>query len=131
MHFGGSGNLTPQNSGPNKGGGATYSIVEKNLVKQSKNAGISTIEITNDPGSAVKDADVIYTDVWASMGQKDEAEAREKSFKDFQVNEKLMGLTGKKTLFMHCLPAERGREVTDGVMESENSVVFDQVEVLI
>ena len=101
---------------------------DKNLVKQSKNAGISTIEITNDPGSAVKDADVIYTDVWASMGQKDEAEAREKSFKDFQVNEKLMGLTGKKTLFMHCLPAERGREVTDGVMESENSIVFNQAE---
>jgi ornithine carbamoyltransferase len=76
----------------------------------------------------VKDADVIYTDVWASMGQKDEAEAREKIFKDYQVNEKLMGLTGKNTLFMHCLPAERDREVTDGVMESDNSIVFDQAE---
>jgi ornithine carbamoyltransferase len=101
---------------------------DKDLVKQSENAGISAIEITNDPGSAVKDADVIYTDVWASMGQKDEAEPREKIFKNFQVNEELMSLAGKKTLFMHCLPAERGREVTDGVMESENSVVFDQAE---
>jgi len=100
----------------------------KDLVKQSKDAGISTIEITHDPKSAVKDADVIYTDVWASMGQKGEAEAREKIFKNFQVNEELMGFTGKNTLFMHCLPAERGREVTDGVMESDNSIVFDQAE---
>jgi ornithine carbamoyltransferase len=101
---------------------------DKDLVKQSKNAGISTIEITHDPKKAVKDADVIYTDVWASMGQKDEAKAREKIFNDFQVNEELMALTGKNTLFMHCLPAERDREVTDGVMESDNSIVFDQAE---
>ena len=101
---------------------------DKDLVKQAKDSGISNIEITHDPQSAVKDADVIYTDVWASMGQKDEAESREKIFKDYQVNEKLMGLTGKNTLFMHCLPAERDREVTDGVMESDNSIVFDQAE---
>ncbi len=100
----------------------------KDLVKEAKNAGISTIEITHDPKSAVKNADVIYTDVWASMGQKDEAEAREKIFKDYQVNETLMEMTGKNTLFMHCLPAERDREVTDGVMESDNSIVFDQAE---
>ena len=96
---------------------------DKDLVKQAKDSGISNIEITHDPQSAVKDADVIYTDVWASMGQKDEAEAREKIFKDYQVNEKLMGLTGKNTLFMHCLPAERDREVTDGVMESDLSLI--------
>ena len=101
---------------------------DKNLVRQAKDTGISNIEITHEPQSAVKDADVIYTDVWASMGQKDETEAREKIFKDYQVNERLMGLTGKNTLFMHCLPAERDREVTDGVMESENSIVFDQAE---
>jgi len=101
---------------------------DKDLVKQSKDAGISTIEITHEPKSAVKDADVIYTDVWASMGQKEEAKAREKIFKNFQVNEELMGLTGKNTLFMHCLPAERDREVTDRVMESDNSIVFDQAE---
>ena len=62
------------------------------------------------------------------MGQKEEAEERERVFKNFQVNEKLMSLTGKDTLFMHCLPAERDREVTDGVMESDNSIVFDQAE---
>ncbi|MEC8875438.1 MAG: ornithine carbamoyltransferase [Candidatus Thermoplasmatota archaeon] len=101
---------------------------DKDLVKQAKDTGISNIEITHNPQSAVKDADVIYTDVWASMGQKDEAEVREKIFKDYQVNEKLMGLTGKNTLFMHCLPAERDREVTDGVMESDNSIVFNQAE---
>ena len=78
--------------------------------------------------SAVKGADVIYTDVWASMGKKEEAEEREKAFKNFQVNENLMSITGKDTLFMHCLPAERNREVTDGVMESDNSIVFDQAE---
>ena len=98
------------------------------LVKQAKESGVSKITITNDPVSAVSGADVIYTDVWASMGQKEEAEEREKAFKNFQVNEKLMSLTGKDTLFMHCLPAERDREVTDGVMESDNSIVFDQAE---
>ena len=98
------------------------------LVDQAKESGVSKITITNDPVSAVSGADVIYTDVWASMGQKEEAEEREKAFKNFQVNEKLMSLTGKDTLFMHCLPAERDREVTDGVMESDNSIVFDQAE---
>ena len=98
------------------------------LVNQAKESEVSKITITNDPVSAVSGADVIYTDVWASMGQKEEAEEREKAFKNFQVNEKLMSLTGKDTLFMHCLPAERDREVTDGVMESDNSIVFDQAE---
>ena len=98
------------------------------LVNQAKESGVSKITITNDPVSAVSGADVIYTDVWASMGQKEEAEERERVFKNFQVNEKLMSLTGKDTLFMHCLPAERDREVTDGVMESDNSIVFDQAE---
>ena len=98
------------------------------LVNQAKESGVSKITITNDPVSAVSGADVIYTDVWASMGQKEEAEERERAFKNFQVNEKLMSLTGKDTLFMHCLPAERNRVVTDGVMESDNSIVFDQAE---
>ena len=98
------------------------------LVERAKESGVSKITIANDPVSAVSGADVIYTDVWASMGQKEEAEERERVFKNFQVNEKLMSLTGKETLFMHCLPAERDREVTDGVMESDNSIVFDQAE---
>ena len=62
------------------------------------------------------------------MGQKEEAEERKKIFADYQVNEALMDSTGKNTLFMHCLPAERGREVTDGVMEASYSIVFDEAE---
>ena len=98
------------------------------LVKRANESGVSKITINNDPVSAVNGADVIYTDVWASMGQKEESEQRKRVFKNFQVNEKLMSLTGKETLFMHCLPAERDREVTDEVMESVNSIVFDQAE---
>ena len=90
--------------------------------------GLSEIEIVHDPKTAVKDADVVYTDVWASMGQKHEAKEREKHFQEYQVNDALMASTGKQTLFLHCLPAERGREVTDSVMESPASVVFDEAE---
>ena len=95
------------------------------MVNDSK---ISTYESSNDPVSAVIGADVIYTDVWASMGQKEEAEERTKIFADYQVNMELLEKSGKETFFMHCLPAERGREVTDEVMESKNSIVFDEAE---
>jgi ornithine carbamoyltransferase len=98
----------------------TISLIEE--------SGLSTFELSHDPKKDIIDADVIYTDVWASMGQKDEVETREKAFADFQVNSSMLNSTGKNTLFMHCLPAERGREVTDKVMESSNSIVFDQAE---
>ena len=101
---------------------------DEKTVKMAKKAKISKIEISHSPNEAVRDADVIYTDVWASMGQKDEAEEREKVFQPFQVNSELIKKTGKKTLFMHCLPAERGREVTDEVVEAKYSIVFDQAE---
>ena len=101
---------------------------DADTVAEARGAGISTIEVLHDPQTAVADADVIYTDVWASMGQKDEAEAREKVFAPYQVNKELMDATGRETLFMHCLPAERGREVTDTVMEADYSIVFDQAE---
>ena len=101
---------------------------EETAVRLVEDAGISSVEVTNDPIVGVAGADVIYTDVWASMGQKEEAEAREKIFAEFQVNTAMMNATGKETLFMHCLPAERGREVTDAVMESPNSIVFDEAE---
>ena len=101
---------------------------DENTVKIAKKAKISKIEITHSSNEAVRDADVIYTDVWASMGQKDEAEEREKVFQPFQVNSELINNTGKKTLFMHCLPAERGREVTDEVVEAKYSIIFDQAE---
>ncbi len=98
-------------------------------VAAAESAGLSRIEISHDPKTAVKDADIVYTDVWASMGQKDQAEQRKKRFQGFQVNETLMAATGRKeTLFMHCLPAERGVETTDAVMESPASIVFDEAE---
>jgi len=89
----------------------------------------SDIELFNNPFEAVKGADVIYTDVWASMGQKEEAEYRRRIFERYQVNSDLMSATGRdNTLFMHCLPAERGVEVTDEICDSPNSIIFDQAE---
>ena len=101
---------------------------DQKTVQMVNDSKISTFESSNDPLSAVMESDVVYTDVWASMGQKEEAKEREKIFADYQVNMKLLESTGKETLFMHCLPAERGREVTDEVMESKNSIVFDEAE---
>jgi ornithine carbamoyltransferase len=86
------------------------------------------IEIVNDPAQAVKSAHAVYTDVWASMGQEAEAEERKKLFAPYQVNEALLAKARKDTLFMHCLPAKRGLEVTDDVMESPQCVAFDQAE---
>ncbi|WCJ35206.1 ornithine carbamoyltransferase [Euphorbia peplus] len=97
-------------------------------VEKAQQAGISKIEITNDPKEAVRGADVVYSDVWASMGQKEEAAHRRKVFQGFQVDEELMKIAGLKAYFMHCLPAERGVEVTDGVIEAPNSIVFPQAE---
>ncbi len=99
-----------------------------NTVNGSSGAGVSSVSVSHDPTNSVKNTDVVYTDVWASMGQKDEAEMREKIFQPFQVNGDLMAATGKNTLFMHCLPAERGREVTDEVIEADYSIVFEQAE---
>ncbi|EOA33941.1 hypothetical protein CARUB_v10021435mg [Capsella rubella] len=101
---------------------------DKERVLKAQQAGLSKIEITNDPKEAVIGADVVYSDVWASMGQKDEAESRRKAFQGFQVDEALMKLAGSKAYFMHCLPAERGVEVTNGVVEAPNSIVFPQAE---
>jgi len=88
----------------------------------------SGIEILNDPIEAVKDSDVVYTDVWISMGMEKEVEERVEVFPLFQVNEKLFGYAKKDAIFMHCLPAHRGMEVTDEIVDSKNSVVLDQAE---
>ena len=98
------------------------------ILQAAKDAGISQIEIFRDPKQAVKDADVIYTDVWASMGQEAEAQKRKRDFAGFQVNDELMSHARKDTLVMHCLPAHRGEEITDSVIESPNSIVFDEAE---
>lgn len=104
-----------------------YTPDEKTL-KQTVSKGLSRVEISHDPLTAVKNADVVYTDVWASMGQKDEAEERKKRFEGFQVNSRLMAATGKASYFMHCLPAERDVETTDAVLESKGSIIFDEAE---
>jgi len=86
------------------------------------------VRVTKDPKEAVKGADIVYTDVWASMGKEKEHEKRVKVFKPYQVNGKLVKEAEKDYIFMHCLPAHRGQEVTDEVADSENSVIFDQAE---
>jgi ornithine carbamoyltransferase len=85
------------------------------------------ITITNDPVAAVTGANAVYTDVWASMGQESEAAERRRIFAPYQVNEELLA-HAPDALFMHCLPAKRGEEVTDQIMESPRSVAFDQAE---
>ena len=88
----------------------------------------SNVIVTNDPREAVAGADAVYTDVWASMGQEDEAALRRRHFAGFQVDEALFGGAAGDAVFLHCLPAHRGEEVTHGVMEHERSRVFDQAE---
>lgn len=89
----------------------------------------SLITLETDPVKAVENADVIYTDVWASMGEEAQAEERENMLRPYQVNSRLMSSTGKEsTIFLHCLPAIKGKEVTEEVFESSRSVVFDEAE---
>ena len=88
----------------------------------------STITITSDVKSAVSDADVIYTDVWVSMGDEEEAEKRRADFKEYQVNQELIDLADDDVIFMHCLPAIRGEEVSAEVIDGPHSVVYDQAE---
>jgi ornithine carbamoyltransferase len=90
--------------------------------------GRSSLRIMHDPAQAVKDADVVYTDVWASMGQEAEAEARRRVFQPYQLNGELMAQAPAEALVMHCLPAHRGEEICDEVIDSPNSVVYDQAE---
>lgn len=111
---------TPQKFKPNK-----------EIIEEAQNfASVSgaKIKLTLSPEGACKDADIIYTDVWTSMGQEKEAKMRRKIFKDFQVNKRLVSLAKHNCLIMHCLPAHRGEEITDEVIDSKNSIVFDQAE---
>src|SRR6516225_3147033 len=86
------------------------------------------IEILTDPHAAVAGVDAVYTDAWASMGQEQEAKERAQIFPPYQVNRQLMKEAAPHAVFMHCLPAHRGEEVTDEVMDSENSVIYEQAE---
>jgi ornithine carbamoyltransferase len=88
----------------------------------------SSVTIVNDTREAAKDADVLYTDVWVSMGQEREADLKKKAFQDFQINRSLLGIAKSDAIVMHCLPAHRGEEITDDVIDSDQSVVLDQAE---
>jgi len=87
-----------------------------------------SVELMVDPKAAARDADVLYTDTWASMGQEAEAAQRAKIFPPYQINAALVALAKPKVIVMHCLPAHRGQEITDEVMDGKHSVVFDQAE---
>jgi ornithine carbamoyltransferase len=109
---------------------ADYSV-DKQILADAKKIARKTgakIEILTDPHAAVAGADAVYTDQWTSMGWENEQEARAAKFPPYQVNEALMAEAAPNALFLHCLPAHRGEEVTDAVIDSETSVVFDQAE---
>lgn len=106
-------------------------LPDPRIVEQAKQDAIrnhSQVLVTSDPLRATEHADVLYTDVWASMGDEEEAEFRKLMFADFQVNEELVRNANPAYLFMHCLPAHRGEEVTAEILDSEHSIVFDQAE---
>ena len=97
-------------------------------VKELAEKSGASISFSNDPGSAVEGADIIYTDVWISMGQESERAKRLKAFKSFQVNEGLVKRAKKNCKIMHCLPAHRGEEITDEMLDGPDSIVLDQAE---
>jgi len=103
---------------------------DKKIVEKAKSLSEfgAKISISNDPLIAVKGSQVIYTDVWASMGQEDEFQKRKEVFEKFRVDKKLKDLAGEEVILLHCLPAHRGEEITEEVIEHKNSFVFDQAE---
>lgn len=109
-----------------KGYGCDGTIIEQAKLAAKKSG--SKVVITNDPEEAAKNADVIYTDTWVSMGQEDEKEMRVKIFMPYQVNEKLFSKAKKDAMFLHCLPAYRGLEVTEAIIDGPNSNVFEEAE---
>ena len=111
---------TPKTHQPNK-------TVLKNAMKDAKETGAKLI-LTDDPMEAVKDADVIVTDTWASMGQEAEHDKRKKIFAPYQVNKALLKKADRRAIVMHCLPAYRGEEITDEVFEANAGVIFDEAE---
>ena len=98
------------------------------IVRRAKQDGSGSINLTNDPKQAVKEADVINTDVWASMGQESQIEERKKIFQPYQLNKELVTLAKEHVAIMHCLPAHRDEEITDEVLEGPNSLVWHQAE---
>lgn len=101
---------------------------DNDILVHAKENNISKVQVLSNPEEAVKDADVVYTDVWASMGQESETKERHNIFKNYQVNQQLMSLAKVDAKVMHCLPAHRGDEITDEVIDGPQSIVFDEAE---
>lgn len=99
---------------------------DKAIITEAMKTGMLTL--TNDPKGAVEDADAVYTDTWVSLGQENEAEQRMQAFKSYQLTEELVGKAKKGAAVMHCLPAHRGYEITNAVIDGPQSIVFDQSE---
>jgi len=117
MHFS---VATPSGYEPN-------AAVTKNAVEDAKLTG-GSITVGHDIFAAAKDADILYTDVWASMGQESERQERKEIFKNYQINKELLQAADKRAIVLHCLPAHRGEEITEDVMEDNAQVIFDEAE---
>jgi len=103
-------------------------LPDMKIFRRAAAEGLGKVRLVHDPVEAVKNADIVYGDVWASMGQKDKFEDKAKSLQAFQINDALLKYAKPDVKVMHCLPAERGREITDEVMDGPYSIVFDQAE---
>jgi len=103
-------------------------MVKPDIIRAAGADTMDNIVFTNDPKDAVKNADVVYTDVWASMGEEDELEKRLAAFKGFQVNKALLAHAASNVLVLHCLPAHRGEEITEDVLEAAGAAFWDQAE---
>ena len=101
---------------------------DKKILERCKKETSEGITVVRDPLKAAKDADILYTDVWASMGQESEHEKRKKIFKDYQINKKMLKVAKKDAMVMHCLPAHRGEEIAADVIDGPQSIVIDQAE---
>ena len=101
--------------------------VIKNAVEDAKLTG-GSITVGHDIFAAANDADILYTDVWASMGQESERQERKQIFKNYQINKELLQAADQKAIVLHCLPAHRGEEITEAVMEDNAQVIFDEAE---
>ncbi len=101
---------------------------DSNVLKKARENGNGSIEIINDPKKAASDADVLYTDAWVSMGQEKETKKRQRIFKPFQINKELLSIANPDVSVMHCLPAHKGEEITQEIMEGPNYVIYEQAE---
>ena len=101
---------------------------DSNVLKKARENGNGSIEIINDPKKAASDADVLSTDAWVSMGQEKETKKRQRIFKPFQINKELLSIANPDVSVMHCLPAHKGEEITQEIMEGPNSVIYEQAE---